>query len=316
MKLPSLLHMSAPLREDFDIPFHEIGDPHQPIRLALVAGVHGNELNGVLVLSRLADYLHDVQSGKIPEVQLQQRVLIIPAVNVLGLNMRMRLWPFDKSDINRMFPGYDQGETTQRIAAAVLAATQSAYYRIDVHNSNLDFEEFPHLRLYNPTELERQHAEFFNLSTILENQIDKILSVSLIQAWKSYGGENYILRAGQAGSLQLNHCESLFEALQQFLFRTGILSGRQVSTHEKDMFYFKPEQCFRIISEEAGFFVSRQDPGRWMKTGDLVGYLYDGFTGKVREEIKSPVAGLLLGIRRQPLVFEGDLIARVQVVKS
>jgi len=66
------------------------------------------------------------------------------------------------------------------------------------------------------------------------------------------------------------------------------------------------------MAEKAGFFVSKLEVGAWLKAGDLIGYLYDGFTGKVREEMHAPVGGLLLGLRRQPLVFEGDLIARIQ----
>lgn len=35
------------------------------------------------------------------------------------MNIKKRFWPTDNTDINRMFPGYDLGETTQRIAAGV-----------------------------------------------------------------------------------------------------------------------------------------------------------------------------------------------------
>ena len=49
-----LLHMTAPSREDFDVPYHDVGPRDQPPQLALVAGLHGNELNGVFVLARLA----------------------------------------------------------------------------------------------------------------------------------------------------------------------------------------------------------------------------------------------------------------------
>ena len=47
------------------------------------------------------------------------------------------------SYINRMFPGYDAGETTQCIAHAVLEVTRPAHYRIDLHSASLDFEELP-----------------------------------------------------------------------------------------------------------------------------------------------------------------------------
>ena len=309
---PSLLEMTAPCREDFEIPFHEIGDPAKELCLAMVAGIHGDELNGVFILSRLADYLAGVVAGRYPGVELMKRVFIVPAVNVLGLNLRMRLWPFDKTDINRMFPGYDQGETTQRIAASVLKATHSAFYRIDVHSSNLDIEEMPHLRLYDPTESERLSAERFGLP-ILSNRIDAVLSVSLVRAWKDFPGENFVLRGGKAGELQLDHCEKLFHALLLFLFSVGILAGEKRLESEEESPVFTQEQNFRLISDQAGFFVSKMDVGRWVQAGDLLGVLYDGYTGKVRSEIHAPRAGLLLALRRQPLVFQGDLIARLLV---
>jgi uncharacterized protein len=104
-----LLHMTAPLREDFEIPYHDIGAAHGPPRIALVAGLHRNELNGVFVLSRLAAFLQEVAEGQQAGLYLRERALIIPAVNILGLNTLNRHWPFDNNDINRMFPGYDAG---------------------------------------------------------------------------------------------------------------------------------------------------------------------------------------------------------------
>ncbi len=310
MNPSSILNMTAPCREDFEIPFHEVGEASQKLALSLVAGIHGNELNGVFVLARLADYLRGVAAGKSPGLTLTKRVLIIPAVNVLGLNLRMRLWPFDKTDINRMFPGYDQGETTQRIAASVLSSTCKTHYRIDLHSSNLDIEEMPHLRLFEPSETEREHGKSFGLP-ILEKQIDPITTVSLIHAWKNFPGENFSVRGGKAGELQLDHCEKIFHALLQFLNSTGILQGELQLGFEQELHYFSSQQSFRLISDQAGFFVSKMEVGRWIHASDLLGVLYDGYTGKIRAEIKSPKSGLLLALRRQPLVFQGDLIARI-----
>ena len=56
--------MTAPSREDFDVPYHDVGPQHEAPRLALVAGVHGNELNGVFVLARLASFLRKVADGR------------------------------------------------------------------------------------------------------------------------------------------------------------------------------------------------------------------------------------------------------------
>jgi hypothetical protein len=306
-----LVHMTAPTREDFDIPYHELGPKGAPLKLALVGGLHGNELNGVFVLARLANFLQQIAAGEREGTALLGRVRILPAVNVLGLNTRSRLWPFDGSDLNRMFPGYDAGETTQRIAHAVLAATEPAEWRVDIHSSNSDFEELPQVRLYDPSDEERRVARWTGLPAIIERPITPSVSATLAYSWKARGGRSLVIQAGQAGSLQQEHCERLFRSLVDLLEELGLVVGLRLAEPESDVHSFGPRQIFPVIGEHAGWFVSRLEVGQWLQAGDLIGYVYDGFEGSLRAELRAPVAGLLAGIRRQPLLCEGDLVARL-----
>jgi len=308
---PVLLRMTAPLREAFVIPYHDLGPRTAAPRMALVAGLHGNEINGVFVLSRLANYLAGVAAGRYPAQQLRERLLIVPAVNVLGLNLRTREWPFDKTDLNRMFPGYDAGETTQRIANAVMELTRHAHYRVDIHSSNEDFEELPHVRLYDASDEERATAWKFHLPAVIERRANKLFSVTMANAWSYHGGENFVVQAGRAGGIQAEHCETLFKALVTLLGEIGILSGVEIASDE-DTHYFGLDQTFPLISEKAGFFVSKKTVGSWLLAGAVIGSVYAGFSGKLIETVKAPVAGMLSGLRRQPLLYEGDLLARIQ----
>jgi uncharacterized protein len=266
----------------------------------------------VFVLSRLAAFLQGVTEGEHPSLRLRDRAIILPAVNVLGLNTWDRYWPCDNTDINRMFPGYEAGETTQRIAHAVLEVTRPAQYRVDLHSAYLDFEELPQVRLYDPTTDERALALQFGLPTVIERPTNTLFTATIDHAWKAYGGANFVLRAGYAGNLQPPHCERLFHALVVFLQHIGMLQGTSASqAPEEDVHYFDAEQTARIVAETAGLFISNLDVGRWLQAGDLIGHVYDGFDGQLRAEVKTPVSGLLSGIRRQPLLFEGDLIASI-----
>jgi uncharacterized protein len=305
------LQMTAPLREDFTIPYHDLGPPAETPAAALVAGVHGDELNGVFVLARLATFLGRVAAGEQPGC-LRARVLIVPAVNVLGLNICTRTWPFDKTDINRMFPGYDRGETTQRIAAAVTALTRPACYRVDIHASNREFEELPQVRLYGPTDAERAAAQLFGLPAVIERPLSAVLTSTLVHAWRDTPGERYVLQAGHAGGLQPGHCERLFQALLAFLVRKGLLDGVPLAEEPHPPHHFGVRQGFPLISDHAGIFVASAEVGRWLQAGAVIGQVYDGFTGALREEIHAPVPGLLTGIRRQPLLYQGDLVGRIQ----
>lgn len=311
MSTPDLLSIITPLGDSVTIPYHDIGPPQRPPRLALVAGLHGNELNGVFVLARLADFLNSVYAGKRGNQALRERVLVIPAVNTLGVNARSRTWPFDKIDINRLFPGCSEGETAQRIAAATLRVTRQAYYRVDIHTSNLDIEEMPQVRLYDPNDDERATACLFGLPAVIERPSNPIFTTNLVHAWREFGGENFVIQSGQAGNLQNQHCEVLFRALVAFLDRTGIVEGLTLAEDEEDLRYFSLNQTFAMLSEHAGIFVSRLEVGRWIHAGDSIGHIYDGFTGDIRSEVLAPVSGLLSSLRRQPWLFEGDLIARI-----
>jgi uncharacterized protein len=311
MSTSTLLHMTAPSREDFDIPYHDFGPSTEAPRVALVAGLHGDELNGVFVLSRLASFLRRISDGNRPGAELRGRIVVVPAVNVLGVNVRHRHWPFDGTDVNRMFPGYAAGETTQRIAHALLQLTLGARWRLDLHSSNADFEELPQVRLYQPTDEERSAARWLGLPAIVERPESATFSATLASAWRAQGGRGLVIQAGHAGSLQSGHCERLFRALLDFLEAEGVLYGVRLAESEDSVHHFGPRQAFPVISEHAGWFVSRLKVGQWLRAGDRVGFVYDGFSGEQRAEAKTPVAGLLSGIRRQPLLCEGDLLARI-----
>jgi len=309
----TLLRMRAPLREPFEVPYHDIGaDLGDPV-VALVGGIHGNELNGVFVLSRLASYLERVASGQMQGQRLLGRVVVIPAVNIFGLNNCSRRWPFDGTDINRMFPGYDQGETTQRIANAVVEATRGAHYRVDIHSSNLDFEELPQVRLYDPTRDEREAARQMRLPAVIERRPDKVFTATLGHAWRSYGGVNLVIQAGRAGSLQLEHCSTVFRGLVDFMAQVGVVDGFELGEPDYDRHEFAVAQTVPLVSEDAGFFVSNHQVGAWVETGMPIGNVFDPFDGAERAVVRAPASGLLSGIRRQPLLYQGDLVARVQL---
>ena len=307
-----LLHMTAPVRDAFDIPYHDLGPQDAEPHVALVAGLHGNELNGVFVLSRLAGFLADVADGARPPLALRARVIVVPAVNVLGVNVGRRAWPFDGTDLNRMFPGYDAGETTQRIARAVFETTRAAHYRIDVHSSNPEFEELPQVRLYEPSADERRDAVLFGLPAVIERRGNPIFTSTIGHAWKQVPGESFVLQVGQGGMVQLAHCERLFRALVGFISRVGVLAGTELASEDDEVRYFGLRQTLPLMAERAGLFVSTLQVGAWLSAGDTIGYVYDGFDGSLRATITTPRSGLLSGLRRQSILFEGDLVARMQ----
>jgi uncharacterized protein len=316
VKPPVLVSMTTPLGGAFEIPYHDLGPKARRPRLALVGGIHGNELNSIFVVARLAAFLKETLRGR--GSRMRERVILIPGVNILGLHTLQRLWPFDKTDINRMFPGYDAGETTQRIADAVFKRTAPARQRIDIHASNLEFEEVPQVRLYGSSAKERDSARRLGLPAIVECPVNKTSASTLLNAWKSLGGQNFVIQAGCAGQLQPELCEKVYRALANYMIQTGILEGVSLledpaePADREEPWYFPLRHTVSLVSEEAGLFVARNVLGRWVEEGDWLGTLYDGFEGRLRAQVRAPVSGMLTGLRRQAMLYQGDLLARIQ----
>jgi uncharacterized protein len=71
------------------------------------AAVHGDEVNGVEIIGRVLE--------KIEARELAGCLIAVPIVNVFGFNAQSRYLP-DRRDLNRSFPGFEQGSVAGRLA--------------------------------------------------------------------------------------------------------------------------------------------------------------------------------------------------------
>ena len=91
---------------------YEFGEGEEAV--CIVGSMRGNEVQQLYCCSRLVKKLKGMEEeGKLTP---GKKILVIPCVNPYSVNIQKRFWTVDNTDINRMFPGYDLGETTQRIA--------------------------------------------------------------------------------------------------------------------------------------------------------------------------------------------------------
>ncbi|NRA88773.1 MAG: succinylglutamate desuccinylase/aspartoacylase family protein [Rhizobiales bacterium] len=76
--------------------------------LTLVGGVHGDEYQGPLAISRLAHWL-DLNA-------LRGRIILLPSLNTPAMRVNKRCSPLDGGNLNRTFPGDPDGTATAMIA--------------------------------------------------------------------------------------------------------------------------------------------------------------------------------------------------------
>lgn len=138
-------------RADLDLRVGELysGDPiHVPLTvlrgdapgptLAIVAAVHGDELNGVAIVRTL------LWEDALPP--LCGTLLLVPVANVHGLLHLSRTMP-DQRDLNRHFPGSALGSGASRLAHRLMGGVVvHADYVIDLHTAGRTRDTLPHVR--------------------------------------------------------------------------------------------------------------------------------------------------------------------------
>lgn len=116
MKETTLFELSSVYRDNMRVKGYTFGTGEKTV--CIVGATRGNEVQQVFICSQLIKIF--TQFEKQGKIKGGKSIMVVPTVNSYSMNIQKRFWPTNNTDINRMFPGYNLGETTQRIAGGVL----------------------------------------------------------------------------------------------------------------------------------------------------------------------------------------------------
>ena len=143
MKKKVIYEIKSLYRDDFRVTGYEFGTGKKSV--CIVGNTRGNEIQQLYICSLLIKRLKNLEEeGKILK---GHKILVIPSINPYSINIQKRFWPTDNTDINRMFPGYSLGETTQRIAAGVFDVIKEYKYGIQLTSFYMSGDFTPHIRM-------------------------------------------------------------------------------------------------------------------------------------------------------------------------
>ena len=110
-----LYEIDSLYRDNFRVTGFQFGEGEKSI--CIVGSMRGNEYQQIYTCSQLVKKLKRLEEKG--RIEPGKSILVIPCANPYSVNTKKRFWTIDNTDINRMFPGYDLGETTQRIAGGI-----------------------------------------------------------------------------------------------------------------------------------------------------------------------------------------------------
>lgn len=260
--------------------------------LLLMAGLHGDEINGIEIVRRIINQkYHYVERGT---------TITIPIVNVFGFINFSREVP-DGKDVNRSFPGYQDGSLASKVAYEISNKILPLVdYGIDFHTGGAQRSNFPQVRadlsIQKNKELANVFAAPFTVhSSLINKSLRKYASDLDIPMLVYEGGESlrfktHAIQEGIDGSLRvMNHLHMRNDSPKPH-------EGRR-TIHKRTW----------LRSPQAGLWIHKCKEGDFVRKGQLLGYTASPY-GEERADVYSEEDGYIIGLNYSSVVHRGDAL--------
>jgi predicted deacylase len=315
VKTETFFTIEMPYRERMDIRRTVFGRGSGP-RVAIVAGLHGDELEGLYVCHRLAAWLEELLRSN-PDA-LTGTVELYPAVNTLGLDTLTRGLPVFDTDLNRAFPGSASGPLPSRLAAALMSALSGAALVVDIHASNIYLREIPQVRINQDFEaLLVPIANRMNMDLIWLHGAATVLETTVAHSLNSSGTACLVVEMGVGMRISPDYCDQLVAGILSVWKDRGVLAAEvDVPETLHTALIADDSNVHFLNAQTSGMFLPTTSHWTDVRRGELLGTVVSPFRGDILSEVRSPVDGVLFTLREYPLVYEGSLMARVMSRKG
>ena len=318
MQSQNIFSIQTPLGPPVEIIRHTFASqsPEPFKRVSLVAGLHGDELEGLYICHRLTQILKSLEEQDASS--FKGEINIYPAVNPQALETGARLWPFFSNDINRMFGRTDTASLpaeTSKVLLEDLKANSDLV--VDIHSSNLHLMELPQIRIIKNFERKLLPlAKLCNVDLIWVHPHAEIFESTLGYNLNQAQIPTLVIETGICLRINKNHCAQIILGILNLLRKTGTLDTDEPQVTIAEPRLVLPEAVTMIQASNAGLFIKKSQVGQQVSEREKIGDLIDPVQGKVLEEVRSPCSGLLFTLREHPLTLKGAPLARIATEES
>ena len=273
-------------------------------RISIVTGTHGDELDGQYICYEIIKKIQ-----MYPE-KLKGIVDIYPDVNPLGIDMGSRGIPMFDLDMNRVFPGDNNGAVAEYTAAGLIDDIIGSDFFLDIHSSNIFLKEMPQLRM---TEENKDkllpYAKKLNADFIWIYSSKTVLDATLAYSLNNMGVPTLVAEMGVGHRINNEYCQQLIEGIFNLMTELEVWDDAPVNV--RNSIVSTEGQVSFISAAGSGIFVSSINSMGTIGMGTHIGDIIEPITGKVIQRIESPTDGIIFSLREHPVVYKGALIARV-----
>lgn len=320
MKRGSLFQLDVPHREPMVVRGYVFGNEQGARSCAIVGSVRGNEIQQSFICANLVARL--TQLERAGRMAADKGVLVIPCCNPFSMNTGQRFWPTDDTDINRRFPGNAQGDTTERIAAAIMRVVRTYAYGIQLCSFNQAGDFLPHVRIMRNGETSAEslaRARDFGLPYILDREPTPFDKKTLNYTWQDAGTHAFSLYSMATDRIDLASARSVEDAMLRFFERRGILVPANATaqtaaaqTQQTDCMTIRESELVDVRTQHAaGYFVTGTHAGSHVRKGQELARVLDAFDAHVLESLVAPCNGQVFFMRTGSIVQQHMVVFRI-----
>lgn len=275
-------------------------------RVALVSGVHGDEISPVRTIQTVMDRLNPAD--------MAGAVLAVLDVSRPAMEGMARRWPnsgrgLDLIDLNREWPGNENGASAPSRHAGILfnrLLKPNADYAIDFHTSTTGYDMTAmHIARMDLPEV-RAMAELFPIDQIFDNiAYPGVLPNALINA----GIPALTAEIGAPRILDHDMIPLFVEGTMNVLKHHGIIAGPMGRTG-KDTNIFVANSAHPVLASRGGFVEVLVALNDKVEAGQKVAIQRNAF-GEVIAEYTSGVSGEVLAYRTDATSEPGNMLLTV-----
>ena len=248
-------------------------------RISIVTGTHGDELDGQYICYEIIKKIQ-----MYPE-KLKGIVDIYPDVNPLGIDMGSRGIPMFDLDMNRVFPGDNNGAVAEYTAAGLIDDIIGSDFCLDIHSSNIFLKEMPQLRM---TEENKDkllpYAKKLNADFIWIYSSKTVLDATLAYSLNNMGVPTLVAEMGVGHRINNEYCQQLIEGIFNLMTELEVWDDAPVNV--RNSIVSTEGQVSFISAAGSGIFVSSINSMGTIGMGTHIGDIIEPITGKVIQRIE------------------------------
>ncbi|MCR4745808.1 MAG: succinylglutamate desuccinylase/aspartoacylase family protein [Lachnospiraceae bacterium] len=307
MKQELLFEINAlPYRQKIPVYGYKFGGEDKT--LAIMGAMRGDEFQQMYISARLVQALRKMdEEGKISN---EYGIMVIPAASQFSMNVGKRFWPVDNTDINRMFPGYSEGETTQRLAANIFRELRGYKYGIQLASFYIPGEFLPHVRLMDTGYTKADDGYLFGLPYLVMRTPKPYDTTTLNYNWQVFETDAFSVYTKATRRLDEESAETAVNAILRFMKKKGIINC-EIADEGVETGFIMENKMVNIQTRAAGLLRPIAGAGDIVRKDEVIAEIISPYTADVLEVIKATASGKIFFVRHAEAIMEHDLLYRI-----